>query len=70
MSELVTPTSDPAYVTKLALRSIPFNDQIDSSLFYAGGQAGHRLNLLFTLLERAIKLSTWLRTKGLASQHY
>jgi hypothetical protein len=33
MSELVTPTSDPAYVTKLALRSIPFNDQIDSSLF-------------------------------------
>jgi len=33
MRELVTQTSDSAYVTKLALRSIPFNDQVDSSLF-------------------------------------
>lgn len=64
MSELVTPTSDPAYVTKLALRSIPFNDQIDSTLFYAGGQAGHRLNLLLHLVRASDKIANLVADEG------
>lgn len=64
MSELVTSASEPAYVAKLALRSAPFNNQIESGLFYAGGQAGHRLNLLLHLVRASDKIANLVAGQG------
>ncbi|MFT7234902.1 MAG: DamX protein, partial [Methylophagaceae bacterium] len=64
MSELVTSASEPAYVTKLALRCSPFNNDVDPTLFYANGQAGHRLNLLLHLVRASDKIGNLVAEHG------
>jgi DamX protein len=64
MSELVTSASEPAYVTKLALRCSPFNNDVDPTLFYANGQAGHRLNLLLHLVRASDKIANLVAEDG------
>jgi len=64
MSELVTPASEPAYVAKLALSAAPFNPLIEPALFYAGGQAGHRLNLLLHLVRASNKIANLVAEQG------
>lgn len=64
MNERLTSASEPTYITRLALRSAPFNDDISSSLFYAGGQAGHRLNLLLHLVRASDKIANLVADHG------
>jgi DamX protein len=64
MSELTTSASEPSYITKLALSSAPFNDLIEPALFYAGGQAGHRLNLLLHLVRASDKIANLVAEQG------
>ena len=64
MSELVTSASEPAYVVKLALSVAPFNPLIEPALFYAGGQAGHRLNLLLHLVRASNKIANLVAEQG------
>jgi DamX protein len=64
MSESVTPTSEPAYITKLALSAAPFNNKVEAALYFGGGQAGHRLNLLLHLVRASDKVANLVAKQG------
>jgi DamX protein len=64
VSESVTPTSEPAYITKLALSAAPFNNKVEAGLYYGGGQAGHRLNLLLHLVRASDKVANLVAKQG------
>lgn len=64
MSESVTPIIEPAYITKLALSAAPFNNKVEAALYYGGGQAGHRLNLLLHLVRASDKVANLISKQG------
>ncbi len=65
MTDLATSANEPAYITKLGLRAAPFNQTIATDLFFAAGQAGHRLNLLLHLLRSSEKVVNVVADVGL-----
>lgn len=63
MAELGSTTS-PAYVAQLALQAAPFNQTVETDRFFAGGQAGHRLNLLLHLIRASDKVVNLVAESG------
>ena len=64
MTEPVSPTTEPSYITKLALSAAPFNNKVESALYFGGGQAGHRLNLLLHLVRASDKVVNLVAEQG------
>ena len=65
MSELSTSSAEPAYISRLALQSAPFNASINPRIYYNGGQAEHRLNLLLHLVRASDKVGVLVAADGL-----
>ncbi len=64
MTESVAPTTEPSYITKLALNAAPFNNKVELALYFGGGQAGHRLNLLLHLVRASDKVVNLVAEQG------
>ncbi|MDH5358870.1 MAG: AAA family ATPase [Gammaproteobacteria bacterium] len=65
MSELSNSAAEPAYISRLALQSAPFNASIDPRIYYNGGQAENRLNLLLHLLRASDKIGVLVAAEGM-----
>lgn len=65
MTELAASANEPAYMTKLGLRAGPFSQSVTPDVFFAAGQAGHRLNLLLHLLRASDKIVNIVADEGL-----
>lgn len=64
MTESASPTTEPAYITKMALSAAPFNNKVEPALYFGGGQAGHRLNLLLHLVRASDKVVNLVAEQG------
>jgi len=64
MSELTTSKAEPAYISRLALHSIPFHDVFEPKDFFKGGQFDHRLNLLLHLVRATNKVGLLVAADG------
>lgn len=64
MSELATSTAEPAYVSRLALKSTPFNELTEAEQFFTGGQFEHRLNLLLHMVRATDKVGLLVAENG------
>lgn len=65
MSEYVSPTAEPGYIARLALRSAPFNEAIDPAIFFKGEQVEQRFNLLLHLIRASDKVGLLSADQGL-----
>ena len=64
MSELVSPSAEPNYISRLALQSAPYNEAVDANSFYSGKQIEQRLNLLLHLVQASNQIGFLVAAQG------
>jgi len=65
MSTLANSSAEPSYITRLALKSAPFNSDRDAQFFFNGEQIEQRLNLLLHLARSSDKVGVLFAKQGL-----
>ncbi len=65
MTELETSTTEPSYISRLALQSAPFHTVNNIESYYSGAQSEHRLNLLRHLVRSTDKIGLVVAQDGL-----
>lgn len=65
MSELASPSAEPNYTSRLALRSAPFNEAIDANSFFPGKEIEQRLNLLLHLVQASNQIGFLVAEQGI-----
>lgn len=65
MSEFASPTAEPNYIARLALRSAPFNGAVEPFIFFKGEQIEQRFNLLLHLVRASDKVGFLFAEQGL-----
>jgi DamX protein len=64
MSEYVSPTAEPSYIARLAMKSAPFNNTVEPAIFFKGGQIEQRFNLLLHLIRASDKVGLLSAKQG------
>lgn len=64
MSELLTPSPEPAYISRMALKGAPFSSNDDEIRFYKGAHYEQKLNLLLHLLRSSDKAAIVIAEPG------
>jgi DamX protein len=65
MSEVSSTAAEPSYVSRLALRAAPFNEAVDTEIFYKGPQFEQTLNLTLHLLSSSNRIASIQAAIGL-----
>ncbi|MFW5451004.1 MAG: AAA family ATPase [Methylophagaceae bacterium] len=65
MTEFETSTTEPPYISRLALQSAPFHIVNNIESYYSGTQSEHRLNLLRHLVRSTDKIGIIVAQEGL-----
>jgi len=64
MSELASPSAEPSYISRLALKSAPFSQTVDANSFFNGKQVEQRLNLLLHLVQATNQIGLLIAKPG------
>lgn len=64
MSEIASPSAEPSYISRLALKSAPYNEAVDANLFFSGKQIEQRLNLLLHLVQASNQVGFLIAKQG------
>ncbi|PCJ32400.1 MAG: hypothetical protein COA90_03115 [Gammaproteobacteria bacterium] len=65
MNTLANSSAEPNYITRLALKSAPFNLTVESQFYFKGEQIEQRLNLLYHLVRASDKVACIFANKGM-----
>ena len=64
MSELASPSAEPSYISRLALKAAPFSQTVDANSFFNGKQVEQRLNLLLHLVQATNQIGLLVANPG------